>query len=305
MRFAVVGDVHGRFELLARVLAVLKNCCGVELAFQVGDLAFLSSDDPKYLKILKMSGPQDPPLVYEVFDDETQAIRFAHGEIELPVPVYFVGGNHEDWPYLALVEEKMREQRLDPPYEIAPNLFFLGRAGVVEVAGMRIVALSGIYDRIKWELCVTTPRKLYYHNQEDEEALLSDASGADLLLAHEWPVKLGSGATWEEAAYRAVGSPTVGRLIRHFRPALSFHGHMHQYGQGTRGETNERPTKWIGLDMLMADCFQKVFSVALCEFKGPGRLRLLGVFEVKEILREESCVRENLQESHEEGFPNP
>ncbi|MBX6423428.1 metallophosphoesterase family protein [Thermosulfurimonas sp. F29] len=103
MRFAVVGDVHGRFELLARVLAVLRDRCGVELAFQVGDLAFLSSDDPEYLRILKASGPQDAPLIYEVFDNEVQAIKFLHGEIELPVPVYFVGGNHEDWPYLALL----------------------------------------------------------------------------------------------------------------------------------------------------------------------------------------------------------
>jgi len=180
MRFAVIGDVHGRFELLARVLAVLRDRYGVKLAFQVGDLAFLSSDDPKYLKILKMAGPQAPPLIYEVFDNEVHAIRFLHGEIELPIPVYFVGGNHEDWPYLALVEDKMCEQGMAPPYEVAPNLFFLGRASVVEVAGMRVVVLSGIYDRVKWELCVTSPRKLYYHNQPDEEALLFNAPGADL-----------------------------------------------------------------------------------------------------------------------------
>ncbi|OAQ20302.1 metallophosphoesterase family protein [Thermosulfurimonas dismutans] len=289
MHFAVIGDVHGRFELLARVLAVLRDRYGVELAFQVGDLAFLSSSDPKYLKALKMAGPQTPPLIYDVFDDEVQAIRFLHGDIELPVPVYFVGGNHEDWPYLDFVEEKMREQGIAPPYEIAPNLFFLGKASVVEVSEMRVVTLSGIYDRLKWELCVTSPRKLYYHNQEDEEALLFHAPGADLFIAHEWPVKLASGATWEEAIYAAVGSPTVDRLIHHFRPALSFHGHMHRYAQGIRGPMGERPTKWVGLDMLIVDHYHRVRNVALCEFEGPGAVRLLFTAEARKLLKDASA----------------
>ena len=296
MRFAVIGDVHGQFELLSRVLAALRDRHGIKLAFQVGDLAFISSEDPRYLKMLKMAGPQDAPLIYDAFDHEEEALRFLRGKIELPVPVYFVGGNHEDWPYLASVEDKMREQGVTPPYEIAPNLFFLGRASVVEVAGMRVVALSGIYDRLKWELCVESPRRLYFHNQEDEEAMLFNAPGADVLLAHEWPVKPVSGATWEEAVYAAIGSPTVDRLIRHFWPVLSFHGHMHRYERGIRGGMGERPTKWIGLDMLMADYMQRVFSIALCEFEGPGRVKLLGAFEAKEILREENRARESFQE---------
>ena len=284
MRFAVIGDVHGKFELLARLLEVLRDRHGVELAFQVGDLAYLSSDDPRYLKVLKLAGPQTSPLIYDSFDDMAQALHFLRGEIELPVPVYFVGGNHEDWPHLALVEEKAKEQGLRPPYEIAPNLFFLGQAEVLEVAGVRVVALSGIYDRIRWELCTTSPRKLYYHNQEDEERLLLEAPGADLLVAHEWPVKLVQGATWEEVAYATIGSPTVDRLIRHFRPVLSFHGHIHRYGEGVRGPVGKRPTRWVGLDLLVADHYRGVRNVAVCEFKGPGKVKLLFVEEAKRLL---------------------
>ncbi|OAQ20549.1 hypothetical protein [Thermosulfurimonas dismutans] len=127
---------------------------------------------------------------------------------------------------------------------------------------------------------MTSPRNFYYHNLEDKERLLFEVPGAGLLIAHEWPVKPAGGATWEEAVYAAVGSPMVDRLICHFRPVLSFHGHMPHYGQGVRGPMGERPTKWIGLDMLIADRYRGVRNVAVCEFERPGRVKLLSVEEV-------------------------
>ena len=257
MRFVVVGDVHGRFALLSRILGKLKQVYGIGLAFQVGDLAFISSEDTEYLRMLTTAGLQESPLIFEGFDDIEEALCFLRGEIELPVPVLFVGGNHEDWPFLDQIEREAKEKGVKPPYSVAPHLYFLGRAGMIKVMGMRVAFLSGIYDRIRFELCSEHPLERWAITEKDEEKLLASEGPADIFLSHEWPTQL-----IKENEVVAIGCEVVDQALKHFKPPFSFHGHIHSYVRNRRYET-----ECIGLDMLSADYYANK-ALAVCEYDG-------------------------------------
>ena len=62
--------------------------------------------------------------------------KYYCGEKKAPVLTLFIGGNHEASNYL---------QELFYGGWVAPNIFYIGSAGVVNVAGIRIAGISGIY----------------------------------------------------------------------------------------------------------------------------------------------------------------
>ena len=62
--------------------------------------------------------------------------RYYSGEKVAPVLTIFIGGNHEASNYL---------QELAYGGWVAPNIYYLGYAGVINVGGLRIAGMSGIY----------------------------------------------------------------------------------------------------------------------------------------------------------------
>ena len=88
MRVALIGDVHGRHQLLAHQLTHLQDHHGIDAAIQVGDFGFYK----KYM------GPRAERPRY-------------------PVPLYVICGNHENhrWLQKALLDElggRWREENL-------------------------------------------------------------------------------------------------------------------------------------------------------------------------------------------------
>lgn len=57
---------------------------------------------------------------------------------EAPILTIFVGGNHEASGYL---------QELPYGGWVAPKIYYLGHASVVQFAGLRIAGLSGIFNK--------------------------------------------------------------------------------------------------------------------------------------------------------------
>lgn len=62
--------------------------------------------------------------------------RYYIGEKIAPILTIFIGGNHEASNYL---------QELPYGGWVAPNIYYLGYAGVVNYGGLRIAGISGIY----------------------------------------------------------------------------------------------------------------------------------------------------------------
>lgn len=54
----------------------------------------------------------------------------------MPVLTVFIGGNHEASNYL---------QELEYGGWVAPNIYYMGYAGVINIGGVRIGGISGIY----------------------------------------------------------------------------------------------------------------------------------------------------------------
>ncbi len=63
-------------------------------------------------------------------------IRYYNGELKAPILTIFIGGNHEASNYL---------QELAYGGWVAPNIYYLGYAGVVKFGGIRIAGISGIF----------------------------------------------------------------------------------------------------------------------------------------------------------------
>merc|ERR1719348_1568643 len=113
--------------------------------------------------------------------------KFYSGELSAPVLTIFIGGNHEASNFL---------QELPYGGWVAPNIFYLGYAGVVEVNGLRIGGLSGIYKKYDYERghfeCPpydeNTGRSVY-HIRELEIFRLKQLSEnpPDIMLSHDWP----------------------------------------------------------------------------------------------------------------------
>ena len=174
-----------------------------------------------------------PPKYREMgdFHDYYSGVRKA------PVLTIFVGGNHE-----------ASNHSLELFYGgwVAPNIYYMGAAGVLRCGPLRIAGISGIYKRYDYK----TPHreqppfnnqdiKSVYHIREyDVTRLLHIRTQVDIGISHDWP----SGVEWmgdseslfkmkpffeEEARSNTLGSPVTRDLVNHLRPSYWFSAHLH------------------------------------------------------------------------------
>lgn len=100
-----------------------------------------------------------------------------------------IGGNHEASNYL---------QELHYGGWVAPNIFYLGAAAVINVMGLRIAGFSGIYDpqdyhKGHYEPVPYTKKALYSvsHIREFEAFQLSHITQlVDIMMSQDWPRKI-------------------------------------------------------------------------------------------------------------------
>jgi hypothetical protein len=124
---AAVGDVHGHFRALVRLLVDWEKKSGlkIDLVLQVGDL-----EPHRHEADLET---MSAPVKYRKLGDFREVFD---GRTAFPWPVIFIGGNHE--PYGALDEHP-------EGYELCPNIIYLGRSGLRHLEEViRIVGLSGV-----------------------------------------------------------------------------------------------------------------------------------------------------------------
>ncbi|XP_023591764.1 lariat debranching enzyme isoform X3 [Trichechus manatus latirostris] len=127
MRVAVAGCCHGELDKIYETLALAERrgpgpvdlllCCGdFQAVRNEADLRCMAVP-PKYRHM-------------QTF------YRYYSGEKKAPVLTIFIGGNHEASNHL---------QELPYGGWVAPNIYYLGLAGVVKYRGLRIGGISGIF----------------------------------------------------------------------------------------------------------------------------------------------------------------
>ncbi|RLN50523.1 hypothetical protein BBJ29_007051, partial [Phytophthora kernoviae] len=167
--------------------------------------------------------------------------RYYKQEKTAPVLTIFVGGNHEASGYL---------QELHYGGWVAPNIFYLGSAGVVNVAGLRIGGLSGIYKQQDYTAgrfeslpFNNSTMRSVYHVRELEVFQLSHVQQVDktpvgAFLSHDWPRGIEQHGNIpqllrtkpffeQEIRSNTLGSPAGEFLMYQLRPQHWFAAHLH------------------------------------------------------------------------------
>ncbi|GAB9471392.1 Lariat debranching enzyme b [Globisporangium polare] len=233
VRVAVVGCAHGMLDDIfatVRFINEMDAANPVELLLCCGD--FECMRNTKDLQNLAC-----PPKYREMHSFH----QYYKGEKAAPVLTIFIGGNHEASNYLS---------ELHYGGWVAPNIFYLGAAGVVNVAGLRIGGLSGIYKqqdytsgRFEKEPFDNSTMRSVYHVRELEVFQLShlqmqDRKKVNVFLSHDWPrgvEQYGDVRTLirrkpffqQEIQANSLGSPAGEFLLFQLKPQHWFAAHLH------------------------------------------------------------------------------
>lgn len=125
MKIAVEGCAHGELEKIYDTIALIEKQENykVDLLLCCGDFQATRNEDDLHC----MAIPKK-------FYDMCTFYKYYSGEKVAPILTIFIGGNHEASNYL---------QELPYGGWVAPNIYYLGYAGCVNVNGIRIAGLSG------------------------------------------------------------------------------------------------------------------------------------------------------------------
>jgi len=163
--------------------------------------------------------------------------KYYSGAAQAPVLTIVIGGNHEASSYFF---------ELYHGGWLAPNIYYLGAAGVVRYGPWRIAGISGIYhnqdyrkphsERLPYDR--DDIRSVYHVREYNVQRLMMLRNPVDIALSHDWPawVELfGDHKTlyaakphfFASAVADRLGSKPASELLSHLRPSYWFSGHMH------------------------------------------------------------------------------
>ncbi|KAG8943564.1 hypothetical protein FRC04_002789 [Tulasnella sp. 424] len=148
--------------------------------------------------------------------------KYYTGEKVAPILTLIIGGNHEASNYM---------WELYHGGFLAPNMYYLGAAGVVQFNGIRVAGLSGIYKSHDYRIghYESLPydqgsmRSIYHVRQYDVQRMLQyiERHGNYNGLMKRKP------HFRQDAETGRLGSPPLLEVLKKVRPSWWFSGHMH------------------------------------------------------------------------------
>ncbi|KYM98349.1 Lariat debranching enzyme, partial [Cyphomyrmex costatus] len=258
MRIAVEGCAHGELDIIYETIQEIEKIDGrmIDLLICCGD--FQATRNLSDLKCMAVS---------DKYKDMCTFYKYYSGEKEAPILTIFIGGNHEASNYL---------QELPYGGWVAPNIYYLGYAGVIQVAGIRIAGLSGIYKSRHWmqghyekpPYTDSTIRSVYHIRNLEvfrlKQVFYFQLSGKiDIFLLHDWPAgitKYGDEDTLlkqkpffkEDIENNALGSPPCMELLERLYPSYWFSAHLHcKFAALVPEKGGARVTKFLALDKCL------------------------------------------------------
>ncbi|XP_066543322.1 lariat debranching enzyme [Amia ocellicauda] len=257
MKIAVEGCCHGELDKIYETIGFLERREGVsvELLLCCGDFqAVRNEGDLQCMAV---------PLKYRHMET---FYRYYSGEKKAPILTIFIGGNHEASNHL---------QELPYGGWVAPNIYYLGYAGVVRYKGLRIGGLSGIfkshdYRKGHFEFPPYGPdtvRSVYHVRSIEVFKLKQIRQPMDIFLSHDWPRGIyhyGSTAQLlrkkkflqQEVQDNTLGSPAAAELLSHLQPTYWFSAHLHVkfaalMQHQSQNDAPPRTTKFLSLDKCL------------------------------------------------------
>ncbi|KAL9700669.1 hypothetical protein quinque_004110 [Culex quinquefasciatus] len=252
MKIAVEGCAHGELEKIYDLVESIQQREGyqIDLLICCGD--FQSTRNLEDLQCM---------AVPKKHLDICTFYKYYSGEKVAPVLTIFIGGNHEASNYL---------QELPYGGWVAPNIYYLGYAGVVNVKGVRIGGISGIYkghDYLKGRFEFSpfnesTKRSVYHIRQLDVFRLKQLSPKVDILLSHDWPRGITDFGNKnqllrfkphfrEDIEDNKLGSPPCEDLLMTLRPPYWFAAHLHCKFSALVQHDEGESTKFLALDKCL------------------------------------------------------
>jgi lariat debranching enzyme len=163
--------------------------------------------------------------------------EYYSGKRVAPVLTLFIGGNHEASSHGA---------ELFHGGWAAPNIYYLGAAGVIQVGNLRIGGLSGIYKSMDYTKAHTEKlpyypneiKSIYHVRSYDVFKLHQIEEPMDVMLSHDWPANIEHYGDKErlfrfkpyfrsDSENGELGNPPAEGLLKKLKPRYWFSGHMH------------------------------------------------------------------------------
>ncbi|KAJ7056890.1 lariat debranching enzyme, C-terminal domain-containing protein [Mycena amicta] len=236
MRIAVVGCSHGQLDKIYQSIhridkeAKQRGELPVELLLCCGDFQANRCTADLYT----MKAPAKFRLMHDFHN-------YYAGRKKAPILTLVVGGNHE------------ASSHLWECYHggwLAPNIYFLGKAGSVLVDGwLRVAGTSGIWKACDWKkghfervpYIPSTLTSAYHVRQYDITRLMhlqNNGPKVDIFMSHDWPNGVEKHGDTEallrenprfktSVLSNTLGSPPLEALLKTLKPARWCSGHMH------------------------------------------------------------------------------
>ncbi|CAF0793506.1 unnamed protein product [Brachionus calyciflorus] len=224
----------------------IEGCCHGELDKIYSTIEFIEKENNYKIDLLIICG--DFQSVRNVKDLESMAVpekyrsmcsfwKYYAGISKAPILTLFIGGNHEASTYLK-----------ELPYGgwVAPNIYYMGYANVINFNGIRIAGLSGIFksnDFFKghYEFPPFNRGSLHsiYHVRNLETFRLSQIKNPiDIMITHDWPSGIYHHGNIDELLRfkpyfaseiesNTLGSPENEKLLKLLKPKYWFSAHLH------------------------------------------------------------------------------
>lgn len=196
-------------------------------------------------------------------------VKYYSGAAVAPVLTLFVGGNHEN------------SQQLQELYYggwVAPNIYYMGAAGIVNFKGVRIGGISGIFkyhdynkghfERPPYDR--STLRSVYHVRNLEVYRMkcLDKERRLDVMISHDWPQGIETYGNTNELLRRkpffrdevntnTLGSPPNREILEAIKPKHWFSAHLHVGFKATlnhgsnatkiaeKGETSKSPASAV------------------------------------------------------------
>ncbi|CAH9070812.1 unnamed protein product [Cuscuta epithymum] len=253
MKIAIEGCMHGDLDNVYATLLHLQDAenMKIDLLICCGD--FQAVRNKKDLESLNV------PHKYRTMNSFW---KYYSGEKVAPFPTIFIGGNHEASNYL---------WELYYGGWAAPQIYFLGFAGVIKFGNIRIGGLSGIYKSNDYGLghFEKLPynerdiRSIYHIREYDVHKLMQVEEPIDIFLSHDWPLGITDHGDVksllrqkpffkDEIRERTLGSKPAAELLEKLRPSYWFSAHLHcKFAALVQHGEDGPTTKFLSLDKCL------------------------------------------------------
>eukprot|EP00808_Paulinella_micropora_P006902 g40411.t1 len=252
MKVAVVGCCHGELDKVYESIEYLekREKINIELLLICGD--FQAVRNPQDLACLAC------PSKYR---EMNTFYKYYSGEKKASVLTLYVGGNHEASNY---------QLELFHGGWVAPNIYFMGYANVLNFGGLRIAGLSGIFKQSHFRLGhferppfdSDSLRSIYHVREFEIFRLLQLSGGMDILISHDWPRGIDQKGNTQQLLRRKpfleqdirekrLGSPPSERLIQVLQPKFWFAAHLHVKFPAIFDHGHGKTTKFLALDKCL------------------------------------------------------